>query len=224
MRGSRVLALILVILIFPVGTVWAQQTIYGCVKNANGQVRIVSAGERCLPSEHATQWSASTTTPPPAVVPPPEVPPPPAAPGPLRVVDSNGDTLGLLVSTDSGNAAARLVGDTWLALPLTPAGFQVTNPFGLLPFYSNGTCSGDAYLPVDALLRSGFVMPAASGQLAFSYPSKPDVDRSAIKAYSYYDGATWVCVAYNPPDYMPLFGKVATFDVSTFVVPFKIVQ
>lgn len=226
MRPSRVLALILVMLVFPAGTVWAQQAIYGCVKNANGQVRIVSAGEGCLPSEHAIQWPATIPALPPVVMPPPEVPPPPAPPGPLRVVDQNGAALGVFVSTASGSNAARLAGDLWVALPLTSTGFQVTNPSDFMPFYQTTDCSGDAYLPVDTgnLLRTGFVMPGTTGQLAFSYPSKPEVDRTTIHAYSHYDGAAWVCAPFTPGPWMPLFGKVATIDLSTFTGPFKIVQ
>jgi hypothetical protein len=227
MRPSRILALILVILVFPVGTVWAQQTIYGCVKNANGQVRIVGAGEGCLPSEHAIQWVASIPAQPPAVVPPPTVPPPPASPGPLRVVDDNGTALGVFVSSVSGSTAARLVGNLWVALPLTSTtGFLVSNTTDVMPFYPTADCSGDAYLPIDIanLLRPGFVMPGSTGQLAFSYAATPTVAGSAIQAYAYFDGASWVCGPFTAGPWMPLFGKVATLDVSTFKAPFKIVQ
>jgi hypothetical protein len=229
MRPSRILALILVILVFPVGTVWAQQTIYGCVKNANGQVRIVGAGEGCLPSEHAIQWAASIPAQPPAVVPPSTVPPQPAPapPGPLRVVDDNGTALGVFVSSVSGSTAARLVGNLWVALPLTSTtGFLVSNTTDVMPFYPTADCSGDAYLPIDTanLLRPGFVMPGSSGQLAFSYPGTPEVAGSAIQSYAFFNGASWVCGAFSPVPWMPLFGKMSTLDVSTFKGPFKIVQ
>ncbi len=213
MRLSRVLALILIVLVFPTGTVWAQQVIYGCVKNNNGQIRIVAAGEPCLPSEHGIQWMSGTVS-------GPQTPP---APGPLRVVDQNGVLLGMFVSPSS---AARQVGDVWVAFPVRPTGFQVSDPATFMAFYQSADCSGDAYLPVDAstLLRTGVVMPGPTGQLGFSYPGKPEVDRSAIQAYGRYVGTTWTCYAFTPGPWMPLFGKVATIDLSTFQAPFKIVQ
>jgi hypothetical protein len=216
MRLSRVLALILVVLIFPTGTVWAQQVIYGCVKNNNGQIRIVAAGEPCLPSEHPIQWLSGTT-------PAPPTPPTPPALGPLRVVGQNGAALGAFVSPSN---AARQAGDVWVAFPVTPTGFLVSDPAGFMAFYQNADCSGDAYLPVDTatLLRTGLVMPGPTGQLGFSYPGKPEVDRSTIQAYGRYVGTTWTCYAFTPGPWMPLFGKVATIDLSTFQAPFRIVQ
>jgi hypothetical protein len=221
MRPSRLLPLILMVLIFSAGTVWAQQVIYGCVKNNNGQIRIVAAGESCLPSEHAIQWQAAA----PSVPPPPTPPPPttPASPGPLRVLDQKDAAVGVFVPPSN---AAKQIGDLWVALPVTPAGFQLTNPLDFMAFYQTADCAGDAYLPVDtgSLLRAGFVMPGSTGQLAFSYPGKPEVDRATIQAFARYVGNTWTCYAFTPGPWMPLFGKVATIDVSSFQAPFKIVQ
>ena len=216
MRPTRVLvALILVVLVFPAGTVWAQEAIYGCAKNNNGQLRLVAAGEACLPSEHPVQWTAGSAEP----------TLPAAAPGPLRVVDQNDTTLGLFTATAMGTAAARQVGDLWLALPVLPGGFQTTNPVTFMAFYLDDQCSSDPYLSVDtsSLLRGGFVMPGAAG-LAFSYPGTPEVDRTAIHGYARWVAGTWKCDSYTPAAWMPLFGKVGTLDLSTFQAPFKIVQ
>jgi hypothetical protein len=215
MWRSRVLALILVILVYPTATVWAQQTIYGCVKNNNGQIRIVAAGEACLPSEHPIQWTSGGAGP--AAI------PPPATPGPLRVLDRNGVSLGVFASP---SYAARQIGEVWVGLPVTATGFYMSDPSYFMPFYQTTDCSGDAYLPVDMnnMLRTGVVMPGASGQLVFSYPGKPDVDRATIHAYGRLVGGTWMCYSITPGNWMPLFGKVASVDVSTFQGPFKIVQ
>ncbi len=214
MRPSRFLALILVILVFPASTVCAQQTVYGCVKNNNGQLRVVSAGEACLPSEHGVQWAAGVT---------PNTQPP-STPGPLWVLDSANTKLGLFVPGNPGYAAKQ-VGDVWIALPVLPSGFQQTNASTFMAFYQTTDCSGDAYLPVDtnSLLRTGYVMSGSTG-LAFSYAGKPEVDRTTVVAYARYVSGTWTCYPFTPSSYMPLFGKVATLDVSAFQAPFKIVQ
>ena len=39
------------------GSQAADEQIFACVKDQNGQVRIVDAGEGCLPSEQALSWS-----------------------------------------------------------------------------------------------------------------------------------------------------------------------
>ncbi len=216
MRRSRVLALILVVLVYPTATVWAQQEIYGCVKNSNGQIRIVAAGEACLASEHPIQWTLGGTGP--ATV------PPPTAPGPLRVLDQNGVSVGVFASP---NYAARLIGDLWVGLPVTATGFQVSS---FTPYYQNyegTTCLGDAYMAVDMnnMLRTGVVMTDAStGHLTFSYPGTPDVSRTTIRAYGQLVGGTWQCSPFTPGPWMPLFGKVTSVDVSTFQGPFRIVQ
>ncbi len=216
MKRSRVLSLILVILVFPASTVCAQQQVYGCVKNANGQIRIVAAGEACLPSEHPVQWAAGGSGP--VVV-------PPSTPGPLRVLDQNGATVGVFVPS---GYAAKQVGDVWVALPVLPTGFQVTAATGFMAFYQNADCSGDAYLQVDTttLLRTGVVMADSNtGGLAFSFAGKPEVDRATIQAYARYVGGAWTCYGgYTPQPWMTLFGKVATVDLKAYQAPFKIVQ
>jgi hypothetical protein len=78
-------------------------------------------------------------------------------------------------------------------------------------------------MPVD-VLRTGVVMEGAPGQLTLSYPGTPEVDRTAIHAYGRFDGSVWKCYGFTPGAWMPLFGKVATVDVSAFQAPFKIVQ
>ncbi len=214
MRSSRVLALIVAVLLFP-SVVWAQQTIYGCVKNGNGQIRIVSAGEACLPSEHAVQWPLGGAT---------AAAPPPAPPAPLRVVDQQGVELGLFAGL---NYAVRHIGAGWYAVPLTlpPIGLQVSDP--PMTFYQQQNCGGEAYLPVDMnnVLRTGVVTQGTSGQLLFWYPSLPDVDRTMIQSAGYFSGSTWTCIpSFTPGPWMPVFGKAASLDVSSFVAPFKIVQ
>lgn len=204
MRPCRVLEIILVLMVFPTSTVFAQQVLHGCVKNNNGQMRIVAEGEACLPSEHAVQWQAGAAS----------------APQPLRVVDQNDVTVGLLASP---NYAARLEGDVWVGLPVTAAGFQMTEASRLPKVYQSTDCSGDAYLAVDMnnMLRTGFVVAGAGGQPTFSYPGKPEVDRSAINSLHWGD---WCISQWTAPAYMPLFGKMTTLGVSQFVGPFKVVQ
>ena len=150
MRPSRVLALILVVLAFP-GSLWAQDVIYGCVKNNNGQMRIIAAGEKCLPSERPIQWPASAD----ATVPASK---PGATQGPLKVEDQNGLMLGYLVS---GTYVARLVDDVWVGVPIAPLGFFVSGSASFAAYYTTLGCSGDAYLPVNAIVREGTVMPTA---------------------------------------------------------------
>ncbi len=211
MRPSRVLTLLVAVLLFP-ATLWAQQTIYGCVKNNNGQIRIVAAGEACLPSEHPLQWTGSgsigTQT---------------VTPGPLRVLDVNGAKLGVLASP---GYVARQVGDLWVGLPVNSTGFQITPPSSFMPYYQSTDCSGDQYLPLDAtsLLRTGVVMAGTNGQPAFSYPTDPAVDYTTIHAVAYFNGSGWTCYPTTLSGYPSLFGKVASLDVSTFAAPFKIVQ
>lgn len=214
MRSSRMLALIVVVMLIP-ATGWAQQTIYGCVKNNNGQMRIVAAGVACLPSEHAVQWALGAPTP--SVVPPPDVP------GALRVVDQVGAALGVLASP---GYVARQIGDVWVGLPVNTKGFQLTDASGVMPYYQTTDCSGDAYLPLDMsnLLRTGVVMNDANGKPVFSYAGKPEVDYTTIKGVAYFIGGTWTCYPTTVYAYTPLFGKVTTLDVSTFQAPFTIVQ
>jgi hypothetical protein len=212
MRPSRVLALIVVLLVLP-ATAWAQQTIYGCVKNNNGQIRIVAAGEACLPSEHAVQWALGSGA--------TAAAPPVAAPGPLRLLDQAGVSVGVFASP---NYAARLIGDMWVGLPVTATGFQITD--APMTYYQAAGCAGDAYLPVDMsnMLRTGLVTAGTGGQLTFMYPGKPDVGRTTIQSYGFFAGSTWMCYATTPASWTPLFGKVVSVDVSTFQAPFKIVQ
>jgi len=217
MRPSRVPALIIVLLVLP-ASAWAQDTIYGCVKNNNGQLRIVTAGGMCLPSEHEVQWTLGGGSTPPA---------PTAAKGPLQVVDQNGTPLGLF-QFGSPSYAIRQIGDLWVGLPLTATGFQVTDLFSFMPYYQDfdaatSACLGDAYMPAD-VLRTGVVMSGAGGQLTLSYAGTPEVDRTSIHAYARWNGSAWKCYAFTPGTWMPLFGKVASVDVSTFQAPFKIVQ
>lgn len=216
MRRSRVLALIFVVMVFPTATVWAQQTLYGCVKNNNGQIRMVAAGETCLPSEHPIQWAAAGS----GVA----AMPPPAAPGPLRVLDQNSVPIGLFASQ---SLAARQIGTVWVGLPVNAAGFQVSDVSSFRPSYQSTDCTGDAYTSVDMtnMLRTGLVMnDAATGHLTFSYAGTPEVDRTTIHSYAWLTGGTWVCYTYTPGTWMPLFGKVTTVDLSAFVAPFKFVQ
>lgn len=69
-RVTNVPALAFVLGALTVGAVFAGQAgwaaltshaadaqIFACVKTQNGQVRVVAAGSRCLPSEHAATWS-----------------------------------------------------------------------------------------------------------------------------------------------------------------------
>jgi hypothetical protein len=216
MRPSRILALILFVLVFP-GVVWAQQTtyIYACMKNNNGQVRIVASGEKCLPSERAIQWQAIATG---GGAVPSTVP----TPGPLKVVDQDGATLGLFVTTNIGTTAARQVGDLWVALPIVGTGLAISDPTGFFAFYQTSDCTSDAYLPAESsLLRTGYVMLSpTTNALALYYVSKSEVDRTTIKALMQ-GGA---CVPFVPSESMPLFGKVGSIDVSTYKAPFKIVQ
>ncbi len=210
-----VLGLILVVLVFPASNAWAQQmTIYGCVKTNNGQIRIVAAGEACLPSERSIQWSAGATV---------AAPPPVLTPGPLRVIDQNGAAVGVLVTS---GIAAKQAGDLWVALPVTPMGFQSSAPTDVVGFYQTSDCSGDMYLPVDTgnLLRSGIVAPNSEAKLTLWYAGKPEVDRTTIQGYGHYSGGTWTCTAFTPGPWMPLFGKAGTLDLSTLQAPFKIVQ
>ncbi|MEK6371690.1 MAG: hypothetical protein AABO58_03245 [Acidobacteriota bacterium] len=60
--------------------------IHACVKNANGQVRIVSPTDTCLPSEHSLHWPATAAPPPP--------PPPPASTPGSVMVHGNGYGVG----------------------------------------------------------------------------------------------------------------------------------
>jgi len=216
MRPSRVLAVMLVVLAFS-GSLWAQDVIYGCVKNNNGQVRMVAAGEKCLPSEHAVLWQANGST-----VPLPTTPPTTPAPGPLKVVDQDGKALGWFVTSAAGSVAARLVDGDWLALPLTTNGFYTTSAAEFRTYYLTTDCSGDAYLPVDpnSLLRTGFVVGNS-----FSYGSKPEVDRTAIHSYGQLASGAFACTLYTPGYWAPpVYGKVMAVEVGTFNVPFKIVQ
>ncbi len=214
MRPSRVLASIVIVLLVPV-TVWAQQqTIYGCVKNNNGQIRIVAAGGSCLPSEHGVQWTLGGTAP--ASLPAP-------TPGPLRVLDQNDVALGVLAAP---GYVARQIGDLWIALPVNETGFQITDPFSFLPYYQTTDCTGDQYLPVDAttLLRTGVVMTGANGQPIFSYASTPPFSYTTIHSVAYFNGTGWTCYPTALNGFPRWFGKTASVDLGTFVAPFKIVQ
>ncbi len=220
MKASRVLAFIIVLVVVP-ATVWAQQqTIRACVKNNNGQVRIVGANETCLPSEHAVDWTSGAA---PAVIPPPTVPPPttPPAPGALRVLDQNGLAIGMLASP---GFAARQVGDLWVGLPLSPTGFQINDT--LFTFYQSTDCSGDAYMQLDSmsLPRTGTVIrDGTTGKLTVSYAGEPKVASTTILSYAMTTPAGPACYAYWQAPYVS-FGKAASLDVTDFVGPFKIVQ
>ncbi len=211
MRPWRVLETIVVLMVFPTSTVWAQEAIHGCVKNNGGQIRIVAAGDACLPSEHPIQWPVGEAgTPAPTVT--------PATPL-LRVVDANGVEVGLLASP---NKAARVEGNVWIGLPAKAAGFDFTAATSVQRFYQSADCSGDAYLAVDMnnMLRTGSVVDE-NGVRTFWYAGLPEVDRSTIHSVAVGQNCS---VNITVPTYMPLFGMAATVDVTAFVAPFRVVQ
>ncbi len=216
MRPSRILALILVMLVFPV-TVWAQQQqpIYACVKTNNGQMRFVAAGTPCLPSEKAVSWAASAST--------NTMPPTAPTTGPLKVVDANNAVVGLFVPGQFNSFAARQAGDVWVAIPVKTSGLLYNNSFDFFAYYLTSDCTGERYLPLDSstILRTGFLLN--EGGAKFYYPTTTEVSGTAMHSAGYYYEGVLSCSLdlQGPP--LP-FGKVGFVDLSAVVGPFKIVQ
>jgi hypothetical protein len=213
MKRHGMLAFLLVTFVLPTSVVWAQQ-VNACVKDKQGQIRIVAPGEACLPSEHLVQWGTSSGSGLPAANP---------ALNPLRVVDSNGGLLGFYAGP---GGSVRQAGDVWVTIPAASSGFQFSDLSALMLFYQTTDCSGDPFLPIDTanLARTGLTIREQDGRTNFYYPSSFEVAGATIQAYERYDGATWTCSPIAAPAWMPLFGRMASIDLTGFQAPFRIVQ
>jgi len=91
-RGAQAVALATVLFGFTVGaqaTGDGEGTFHACVKEANGQLRLVAPGTRCLPSERAVEWYSGNIAPEPTAAPAPQ--------SFFQVVDGAGTVVGPVV-------------------------------------------------------------------------------------------------------------------------------
>jgi hypothetical protein len=161
--------------------------IYACVKQRDGVIRVVQAGESCNKGEASLVWNVQG----PAGLPGPAGPQgatgsmgpegpmgPTGAPGAqgangsqgvagvggVRVVDSVGQDVGTfyLSPYEPTRAAVRRLGSSLVAVPVTGDGFYQT---GISVFYENDNCTGPAYIGVPSLQDSSGLSRAPLSEL-----------------------------------------------------------
>jgi len=215
-------------------TASADDTIYACVKKNNGQIRIVSVDETCLPSETKVPWSIAGPAGPagqqgPAG--PKGDPGEPGSGGGIRVVDANGKYIGNFVGyypvTLTGGSYPVLVTrqengvQFLLTLQMGQVGGQVGGySSDSARYFLDSSCSGPGYLHIDpeAVVKWGLSVKKFSGEVSVYYP----VGTSIQQESRIYRLIMQRCISYDVPSYQLVEAGVVNLGV--VVPPFRFGQ
>ena len=134
----------------------------------------------------------------------------------VAIVDSTQRIIGALLSPGYGQTRFNGI---WVGYNVGPAGFMVSNDFGL--FYGSADCTGQAYMDASTLpVKGAVVRPGAqtfSNSGTLYYPGLPV---RQINAASMMD-ASKVCQPLEPPVSVTV-GPMTSATLTGYVLPFAI--
>ena len=227
--------------VFVFSSAFAQSnTIFGCINNSNGSVRIVTPTTVCTTKERLIKWNIDG----------PQGPTGPqglkgdkgdkgepglpgqAGLGAVVLKDANGALIGTFYPEISFGTRGGLVllqnGEGKVAMvSVKKEGFLTADLMSTDVLYASMGCSGQALLRPSSLVSMGVVL----GTTLYSEPSAGTLTTLRSRAQAVQDqiqctnqGGVFTppnscCIAENPP-YQAIFGPAITQDVSHFVPPF----
>ncbi len=160
----RACVLGLVILVCGISSVASAQSgaIAACFQAKNGQLRIVQAGQSCLPSELPISWNSGSSR-------------------GFTIVDSHGATVGYPVDDLqwSSPVIGMSVGNDWVGVRVSTSGFWVNEAPAR---WTTPDCSGDVVLMRSTLsfVQTAMVVNESSGPVIYApgqaiEPAPPEV-------------------------------------------------
>lgn len=229
MNFARALMLMSAAALALVATPAAQEpsVIHACVKLAQGQIRVVAAGEACRPSETPVLWNRTG----PAGPAGPAGPPGAGSAG-LVLVDATGQKVGSVMSAFPSTITIdmRAADDTAVVFFLTPDGFQQTQPAYRFQAFDEANCVGTPAWLINGPTPEGLTFgipstnqPGYPSGPALYYPAPMAIRSITLRSQRILGQANPTCQNVSP-EQRYVSDQLMRIDTAQFQMPFRIVR